>query len=690
MKERKRIVALCTVLIMLINMFSPYTLLIGTAEASTGTIEEKPVIFNNLGITTKGSNKILTVEIAIVSEEIINGLDLQFKVDRSKITPCNKNTGAASSVITLNSTQSDYCLSTFQKKTYTASTGTYRLMLTEPKGGTDIVNDLGYIPGAVGDDAIDVNGDGFPAYYPLIKLFFKVVDSSLDTDNLVLDDLFTLVPVTASLPTGMKISYKNASALNVSRDISVIGSKGFATASKTVSTVSVKSNPTKTTYTHGDTIDLAGGTITVTYDDGSTEDISMTDEKVSISSGNPADVNDPKVTIKYGDAETSFDITVNDPVESLDVKTSMSNVEYIHGDSIDFTGLTLEATKKSGSKVSLTQSSDGVTTSESTASIDSATFTKTSPEGEVPVKGTQKIKFTYEGKEATQTIIVNDTISSISLISQPSKTVYKYGESLDLTGATVKVTLGSGSTTNIDLPDGSITVGTYNPRTVGRKQNLSVGLGSITASDTIDVEAYNYVVSSTLTAPTKNEYKYNESLNVAGGKIKLTWKSGTISNVNLTTDMVSGFNPTKVGEQKLTVTYDLNYTLSDGTTIADKIVDEYYVVVVNTAKSIDITAPTKTTYNYGDSLDLTGGAILVTYENGDTKNVTMTSSMITESDGKTVDMTPSTFDSSNTLTKTLKVTYSKDSINESVNYPITIINDIKSIAMHTTPKTDRV
>ena len=64
-------------------------------------------------------------------------------------------------------------------------------------------------------------------------------------------------------------------------------------------------------------------------------------------------------------------------------------------------------------------------------------------------------------------------------------------------------------------------------------------------------------------------------------KIKLTWKSGTISNVNLTTDMVSGFNPTKLGEQKLTVTYDLNYTLSDSTTIADKIVDEYYVVVVN-------------------------------------------------------------------------------------------------------------
>ena len=39
----------------------------------------------------------------------------------------------------------------------------------------------------------------------------------------------------------------------------------------------------------------------------------------------------------------------------------------------------------------------------------------------------------------------------------------------------------------------------------------------------------------------------------------------------------------------------------------------------------------------------------------------------------------------NKYSKTLKISYTEDEATKTVNYPITIINDIKSIAMHTTP-----
>mgnify|MGYP007084919251 CR=1 FL=1 len=95
MKKEKKI-ALITLLVMILNMFSPYSILFNNiSKAATGVLGENPIIINNLGVTKKGSNKILTVEIAAVTEAILNGFDFQFKIDKSKITPCNKNTGAS-------------------------------------------------------------------------------------------------------------------------------------------------------------------------------------------------------------------------------------------------------------------------------------------------------------------------------------------------------------------------------------------------------------------------------------------------------------------------------------------------------------------------------------------------------------------------------------------------------------------
>ena len=682
MKKEKKM-ALITLLVMILNMFSPYSILFNNiSNAATGVLGDDPIILNNLGVTTKGSNKILTVEIAAVTEAVLNGFDFQFKIDTSKITPCNKNTGAATTSLGMIMAQSDYFLGTLQVKSYDKNTNQFHFLATEPSGGTDIA-DNGYIPGQVGDDAIDVNGQGYSVYYPILKLSFKL-DSSVDENSLP-SDLFTLVPSGAGLPTGLKVNYTNESGIRISKDLP-LATKGFTNAEKQIASISVKTNPTTTVYEHGDTIDLTGGVIQVTYDDNSTEYVDMIDPSVSIATGSPADVNNPIVKLDYKGQETSFNITVTDPIQSLSVATPMTQGEYDHGDTLNFAGLTLSAVTKSGSTTTISSTTPGLTISETTANINSPNFTKTSGSSDVEVRGTQVIKFTYDGKTAQQTIIVNDKIASINVVTQPNKTVFKYGETLDITGATVKVTLESGDTTNINLPDGSATVSAFDNTQTGSKQNLTVTINNKTAPETIDVEAYNYVKETTLTEPTKVDYKYNEDLDVTGGRIKVNWANGTVSNVNLTTSMVTGYNKTQLGVQTLTISYTFTYTLSDGAQIQDPITMTYEVEVTNPAKTITITPPTKTEYEHGDSLDFTGGEIEVAYEDGTTQTKQITADMVKESSGSLVNMAPTASDYvNNEVSKTLVIKYKEDSVTETVNYPIKIKNVVNKIEMSTNP-----
>ena len=682
MKKEKKM-ALITLLVMILNMFSPYSILFNNiSNAATGVLGDDPIILNNLGVTTKGSNKILTVEIAAVTEAVLNGFDFQFKIDTSKITPCNKNTGAATTSLGMIMAQSDYFLGTLQVKSYDKNTNQFHFLATEPSGGTDIA-DNGYIPGQVGDDAIDVNGQGYSVYYPILKLSFKL-DSSVDENSLP-SDLFTLVPSGAGLPTGLKVNYTNESGIKISKDLP-LATKGFTNAEKQIASISVKTNPTITAYEHGDTIDLTGGVIQVTYDDNSAEDIDMTDPSVSITTGSPADVNNPIVKLDYKGQETSFNITVTDPIQSLSVATPMTQGEYDHGDTLNFAGLTLSAVTKSGAATTISSTTPGLTISETTANINSPNFTKTSGSSDVEVRGTQVIKFTYDGKTVQQTIIVNDKIASINVVTQPNKTVFKYGETLDITGATVKVTLESGDTTNINLPDGSATVSAFDNTQTGSKQNLTVTINNKTAPETIDVEAYNYVKETTLTEPTKVDYKYNEDLDVTGGRIKVNWANGTVSNVNLTTSMVTGYNKTQLGVQTLTISYTFTYTLSDGAQIQDPITMTYEVEVTNPAKTITITPPTKTEYEHGDSLDFTGGEIEVAYEDGTTQTKQITADMVKESSGSLVNMAPTASDYvNNEVSKTLVIKYKEDSVTGTVNYPIKIKNVVNKIEMSTNP-----
>ena len=104
------------------------------------------------------------------------------------------------------------------------------------------------------------------------------------------------------------------------------------------------------------------------------------------------------------------------------------------------------------------------------------------------------------------------------------------------------------------------------------------------------------LASISVTPPTKTEYlEGKEQLDVTGGKLTLTYNNETTEVIDLTADMVSGFDNTKVGKQTLTVTYQGKTTTFEVEIIAvtvpfrDVDKDAYYAAAVDWAVSNEIT-----------------------------------------------------------------------------------------------------
>lgn len=83
---------------------------------------------------------------------------------------------------------------------------------------------------------------------------------------------------------------------------------------------------------------------------------------------------------------------------------------------------------------------------------------------------------------------------------------------------------------------------------------------------------------------------------MSGLALKVTKESGEISTVAVTTGMISGYNPNKLGSQTLTINYE----------------GKQFTIVVNVVDyvtDIILTPPTKDEYKIGESLSLVGGSI---------------------------------------------------------------------------------
>ena len=401
----------------------------------------------------------------------------------------------------------------------------------------------------------------------------------------------------------LKITYNNGTSETVTdgysyspETVSVIGTEDVVISynGKDVSyevsvnevlaeSIAIAANPVKTSYFVGDKLDTEGLTLSVTYNNGSTQTINS---GFTCSPESFSEAGVQSVTVTYEGKTSSFDVEVEEVVVSdISIKTTPSKTSYYVGDKLNTTGLTLTATYNNGS----TQVIDGGFTC-STESLTKA--------------GTQSITVTYGDKTANFNVSVSEIVlSSISIKTNPSKTSYYVGDVLDTTGLTLTAKYNNGSTKTVSSGF------TCQPVTFSKSgtYTLSVTYGGKTAQ--FKVTAKDLLVShiSIKTKPSIKTYYIGDKLDTEGLTLTVTYSNGSTATVN------SGFTCqpetfSKAGTQTITVSYGGK-------------ISQFQVSVRDVYLSrISIkTKPTKTSYSVGDKLDTTGLTLTATYNDGSTK-----------------------------------------------------------------------
>ena len=389
---------------------------------------------------------------------------------------------------------------------------------------------------------------------------------------------------------------------------------------------------------YGENLDLTGATINVVKDSGTTT-IPVTASMIKAGTYDPTTLGEQTVTIKYGDKEVDCKVKVNDYIKGV-VITPPSKITYKYNEDLDL----------SDAKISITMASN-----QTTPNVIPVTSAMISGYNKTTL-GAQTVTITYvdaEGNTHTQTfgVTVVDAIKSITIADNGFKKNYKYDDNLDLTGLSLKVETNSGNITYVPVTAGMVSG--YNPKQLGN-QTLDITYDGVV--NKIGVNVVDYVKDITLNAPTKNEYKIGESLDLTGGSISEVMASGATGNtIALTPGMITGFDSTTEGKKTLTVSY-----VKDGNTFNKA----FQIAVVNKIANVEIIAPTKTNYNYGENLNLAGGSVKVTKEDGSIQNIPLTSSMV------------SGYDKTKPGQQMVKVTYTDEENNQhELYFKVTVGND---------------
>lgn len=147
---------------------------------------------------------------------------------------------------------------------------------------------------------------------------------------------------------------------------------------------------------------------------------------------------------------------------------------------------------------------------------------------------------------------------------------------------------------------------------------------------------------SVTTLPTKTEYQIGDVLDLTGGNVSVSYSDGTAQTVEMTAEMVSGFNNTVACIQTLTVTYE-GFTADFDIEVTDATVQNSGSDILTVSENAEITGisiismPTKMYYLCNqDDFDATGGFLEIQYSDGSSNTVAMTNEMISGFDNTTV------------------------------------------------------
>ena len=351
--------------------------------------------------------------------------------------------------------------------------------------------------------------------------------------------------------------------------------------------------PDKVEYIRGQKLDPDGARIKVTYNDGDTKIIDVTEKMCS--GFDSSSLGQKTVTITYENKTVSFTVNVVERILTLITTDGAIKTEYIEGQPLDISNLKVIALYNDGTSEVIDASMDMISGYDAN------------------VIGKQTITVTYKGK--TTTFEINVKAKSVTKIevTSPNELEYIEGQGLDLSGGKVKVFYDNGTSEEISLTDDMISG--YDASIVG-KQTIIVTYQGKTA--TFDVNVIEKVITKIEmnSLPNKVNYLVDQKFEINGATIKVYYNDGSEEIVNVDSNMFNVPNMSKIGNQTIIVNYG-GLTTSFEILINDK-------TLVNISVS---TLPDKTEYIEGQGLDVTGGKLLLTYDNGSSEIIDITLAM---------------------------------------------------------------
>ncbi len=299
-----------------------------------------------------------------------------------------------------------------------------------------------------------------------------------------------------------------------------------------VSGIAVKTNPTKTTYYVGDTLNTSGLTLTAMYNNGITQTVTS---GFTCSPATLTTAGTQRIAVTYQGKTTTFILTVTAvTLSSIAVKTKPTKTSYFVGDTLDAAGLTLTANYNNGYAETVYVGYSCSPTALTTA-------------------GTKAITVTYNGKTTTFNVTVTAvTVSGITVKTNPTKTSYIVGDTLNTAGLTLTATYNNGTTHTVTsgFACSPTTLSTAGTKAITVTYNGKTTTFNVTVTATVKVTGIklNAMTASVTLGGTKQVTATVSPSNATNKTV--TWTS---SNMSVATVSSSGLVTAKaVGKATIT------------------------------------------------------------------------------------------------------------------------------------------
>jgi hypothetical protein len=290
------------------------------------------------------------------------------------------------------------------------------------------------------------------------ELTTKPTKTSYIQNSEPLDLTGGVITVTYSDGSTKKVSLPNSNVKVSNFDNSKVGTttvtleyEGITTTfdvqvvAKQISSVKITTNPTKTSYIqNSETLDLTGGILMVTYNDGSVDEISLTNENINATGFDNSKLGINTISLEYNGYNTTFDVEIIEKeISKIEIATLPTKKKYIqNSETLDLTGgiLTVTYDDKSTDEINMTNKN-----------INASGFDNSK-------LGINTISLEYNGYNTTFDVeIIEKEISKIEIATLPTKEKYiQNSEPLDLTGGILMVTYNDGSVDEISLTNENI------------------------------------------------------------------------------------------------------------------------------------------------------------------------------------------------------------------------------------------